>query len=78
MILGEIRKILRNRVFIVMLASIFAANIVGILYCAETKNDSYYDLKQEEQRQYIETQTSHTKNQSKARNIGQNQQFNIT
>ena len=24
------------------------------------------------------TQTSHTKNQSKARNIGQNQQFNIT
>ena len=55
MILGEIRKILRNRVFIVMLASIFAANIVGILYCAETKNDSYYDLKQEEQRQYIET-----------------------
>ena len=55
MILGEIRKILRNRVFIVMLASIFAANIVGILYCAETKKDSYYDLKQEEQRQYIET-----------------------
>ena len=55
MILGEIRKILRNRVFIVMLVSIFAANIVGILYCAETKNGIYYDLKQEEQRQYIET-----------------------
>ena len=59
MILGEIRKILRNKVFIVMLAAIFAANIVGILYAAETKNGFYYDLKQEEQQQYIEAYQSY-------------------
>lgn len=59
MIIGEIKKILRNKVFLVIAAAAFAANIVSILYFAETKNDAYYDYKQTEQTQYIETYQSY-------------------
>lgn len=59
MIIGELKKVLRNKVFLVIAAAAFAANIVSILYCSETKNDFYYDYKQEEQLQYIDTYKSY-------------------
>ena len=55
MLAGEIRKIVRNKVFVVMIVAIFATNIVSVLYCAEAKDDNYYEMKQEEQLQYIAT-----------------------
>lgn len=59
MITGEIKKVLRNKVFLVIIAAAFAANIVSILYCAEIKNESYYDYKQGVQQEYIETYKSY-------------------
>jgi hypothetical protein len=55
MIIGEIRKVFRNKVFLVMLAAIMLANIVSILYCARIQEESYYEYMQDQQLQYIET-----------------------
>lgn len=55
MIIGELRKILRNRVFLVMLAAVFAANLVCVLYFADAKEAYYYEAKQQEQEAYIPT-----------------------
>lgn len=55
MIRGEIRKILRNKVFLVFATAIFVANMLMILYEANSQGESYYEYKQEEQLQYIET-----------------------
>lgn len=38
-----------------MLGVILAANVVAILYCMEPKNEFYYEYKQQEQQQYIES-----------------------
>ena len=55
MFVGEVKKIIKNRLFLMIMAAILVANVVAILYCMETKNESYYMYKQEEQQQYVES-----------------------
>lgn len=52
---GELKKITRNKVFLVAAAAILAANLITVLYCSEIKSESYYEYRQEEQQQYIES-----------------------
>ncbi len=55
MIVGELRKAWRDKVFLVMMATVLAANIVCILYHIENKSAYYYEVRQQAQQQYIET-----------------------
>lgn len=52
MIAGEIRKLLRNRVFVCIMAAVFAANIICILYCEGTQSEGYHAYMQEAQTWY--------------------------
>ena len=51
--MGELKKIIKNKLFLLIVFVILAANIVAVLYCMETRSEAYYAYKQEEQQQYI-------------------------
>ena len=55
MILGEIRKILRNKMFIVIVAVILLIDMMTIIYSLGEKNKAYVEYRNNEQSQYIET-----------------------
>lgn len=54
MIIGEIRKIIRNKVFLVMAVAIFITNIFTVLYHVEYRDENYYAYKNEEQVEHLE------------------------
>ena len=55
MFLGEIRKILRNKMFLVVAAVLLLIDIMTIIYCLGEKNEAYIAYRNQEQSQYVET-----------------------
>ena len=55
MVIGEIRKILRNKMFLVVAAVLLLIDIMTIIYCLGEKNEAYIAYRNQEQGQYVET-----------------------
>lgn len=55
MFIGEIRKILRNKMFLVVAAVLLLIDIMTIIYCLGEKNEAYIAYRNQEQGQYVET-----------------------
>lgn len=53
MIIGEFRKLLRNKVFIVMVIAIAVMNILNIFYRNNSKDEEYILYKNLEQKEYV-------------------------
>lgn len=55
MVRGEIKKIIRDKMFIVIVAIIILVEIMTIIYCLGEKNEAYVEYRNNEQSRYIET-----------------------
>lgn len=55
MVRGEIRKIIREKMFIVIFAIIMIVDIMTIIYCLGEKDEAYIEYRNDEQSQYIQT-----------------------
>lgn len=55
MFIGEIKKVVRNKKFIVVVSIMLLVEIMTIIYCLGEKNAEYVDYRNSLQKEYIET-----------------------
>ena len=55
MFIGEIKKLVRNKKFIVVVSIMLLVEIMTIIYCLGEKNAEYVDYRNSLQKEYIET-----------------------
>ena len=55
MFIGEIKKSVRNKKFIVVVSIMLLVEIMTIIYCLGEKNAEYVDYRNSLQKEYIET-----------------------